>query len=105
MMEGCSPEVQTAALAALTSVAAAHKAAGGEILFFSATKPSMGPVDQIRKLCKLPEAAPGTPTLLMLDIPDNGGYYVCESSEVSEESVSAFIAAHTAKTIERKQLG
>merc|ERR1719316_1883482 len=52
---------------------ATAKASGGdpEFLFFVA-RASSGPAGQIRKLCGLPDAD-GTPALLLLDIPDNGG--------------------------------
>ena len=31
----------------------------------------------MRQLCKLPADAEPEPTLVLLDIPDNGGFYVC----------------------------
>jgi len=39
-----------------------------------------------------------------LDIPDNGGYYVCDKAGVDVETVRGFLADFHAKKLERKQL-
>ena len=57
----------------------------------------------MRKLCGLPEPS-SEPTVLLLDIPDEGGYYVCDAKAVSAEAVSAFLAAYKAGSLTRKQL-
>jgi len=53
-------------------------------------------------------AGPSTkekPRMLILDIPDNGGYYVApEGTEVTEESVKKFLADYTSKALSRQQL-
>merc|ERR1711907_794548 len=59
---------------------------------------------QIRKLCKLDTTPGEKPIMLMLDIPDNGGFYVNESSEITEAAVKDFIQAYTNKTLTRQQL-
>lgn len=44
--------------------------------------------------------------MVLVDIPDDGGYYVWEGSEaLSETSVREFTAAYKAKTLKRHQLG
>lgn len=109
MMEGCSPETQASLLAALTPLAEAEAAAAkadaeaDAVIFFTATKRGEGPVDQIRKLTKLGEPTAAA-QLLLLDIPDEGGYYTKEGA-VDADSLAAFLAAYKAKGLERKQLG
>jgi len=64
-----------------------------------------GPVPQVRKLTKQPADAPATPTLMILDIPDNGGYYVSPATEVNGEVIRGFIEAYRAGGLERQQMG
>jgi len=109
------------------------KAAGDdpEVLFFVA-KNSEGPVPKIRDLCKLGTApslastsvatkgetsavglvrsisndlAPPVAQMVLLDIPDNGGFYVGEMVELTAQAVEDFIAAYKSKSLDRKQLG
>ena len=63
-----------------------------------------GPTGQIRKLTKLGEPKTGVPQLVLLDIPDSGGFYVSDATEVSADTVSAFLDAYKAGALERKQL-
>ena len=49
--------------------------------------------------------AKAKPQLVLIDIPDDGGYYVAEPADVTAESIQAFLDAYKAKTLERKQLG
>lgn len=75
---------------------------------------------QIRSLTKLPAPKPGekrtvcsgdlcsqvdatSPLAVILDIPDEGGFYVCEDV-VTEASMRKFVADYKAKKLERKQL-
>jgi len=102
MMEGCSTEAQEAALAALTTVAEASKAAGEDLLFFIATK-TEGATSQIRKLTSLGEPST-TPQLLLLDIPDEGGFYRSAATEVTQTSVEAFVAEVKRGEATRQQL-
>ena len=44
------------------------------------------------------------PQLVILDIPDQGGYYVSED-KVDAEGIAAFVAKFKAGGLERKQLG
>jgi len=103
MLEGCTPEVVTAAKAVLLDYATAAKAAADETLFFYSDA-SSGVSDQIRKLTKLGEPA-ATPQLVLLDIPDEGGFYVSPATEVTKETVSAFLESYKAKALDRQQLG
>ena len=44
------------------------------------------------------------PLLAVVDIPDNGGYYIAESSELTPENVVSFVQGFVNKTIKRKQM-
>merc|ERR1711918_56758 len=88
LADGCSKAVQQQALDELTPLAEACKSNGDELLFFIA-KNGEGPVGQLRKLTGLSEVK-DTPQLLILDIPDNGGYYVGADGT----SVADFVASY-----------
>jgi len=103
MMEGCDAAAASAACAVLEPIAEAAKKAKEDLLFFYAPKVE-GPTEQIRKLTKIGEPA-ATPQMVLLDIPDNGGYYVSPATEVTAETVSGFVEAFKAKALERQQLG
>jgi len=103
MLDGCSKEVADAAVETLTPIAEAAKKEGSEMLFFHA-RSSEGAVPQVRKLTSL-ETASDKPQLLLLDIPDNGGFYTAPPADLSAESVRAFLDGYKKGTLERKQLG
>lgn len=103
MLEGCTSEAKEAALAAVTAVAEKAKAAGEELLFFAATSEE-GATPQVRKLTKQGEPTK-LPQLLLLDIPDEGGFYVNEPAELTEASVRAFLDAYKGGQLTRQQLG
>jgi len=44
------------------------------------------------------------PRLVLLDIPDNGGYYVFPEGPITSETVQRFLDDHKNKNMERKQL-
>jgi len=119
LCDGASSEVVEACKAGLTEVAVAHNAAAAargeepELIFFFAGAHA-GPVPQVKGLCGLPAGAPTcsggvAPTLLLLDIPDNGGFYTEELSDPSTAAgvragVGTFLDAYAAKALDRKQL-
>merc|ERR1711920_1104032 len=72
MMEGCTKEAQDALVADITPLAEESKK--DELLFFVARSKD-GAAPQVRKLTSLGDAT-AEPQLLILDIPDNGGFYV-----------------------------
>jgi hypothetical protein len=43
--------------------------------------------------------------MLLLDIPDEGGYYVSAETTVTLDTVANFLDAHKKGDLERKQLG
>ena len=66
--------------------------------------PSAGGVtEQIRQLTKLGSPT-AKPAMCILDIPDEGGYYVSPAAEITEETVKGFLEAYKAKALERLQL-
>ena len=77
---------------------------GPELLFFYAFKPSrMGSV--LREKTQVgPVEKASSPLLLLLNIPDNGAYYLSPATEISAETVGSFIEAFKAGALERKQL-
>lgn len=79
---------------------------GPEMLFFYAFEPS-NMASQVRSLCKLSavEKSGDEPVMILLNIPDNGGFYVSDAKEVTSETIEAFINDFKAGKLERKQLG
>jgi len=103
LLEGCEEPVRSAAVAVLEEVAKERKAAGEEMLFMYASR--QGRVcDQIRQLAKV-GSPDKNPKLLLLDIPDEGGYYLSPATTVTKDTLTTFIEGFKAKVVERKQLG
>merc|ERR1712167_50190 len=80
------------------------------VLMFATGEEKSSVAEQVRKLCKLDEnaAAAGKAQMVLLDIPDEGGFYVWDNADgaaLNEEAVRAFTAAYSAKTLKRQQLG
>jgi len=97
---------------ALTGVAEAHyadaKARGDDGCIFFTAHTEAGPVPQVKRLCGLTAASP-QPLLLLLDIPDDGGFYTRPLGDVVDEkgianAVSVFIKDWKANAMERQQL-
>jgi nucleoredoxin len=108
LADGADAKAQDDAIAAMEPLAKEYKAAAKasgedpEVIFFIA-KSAEGPVGQIRKLCKLPDAT-STPQLILLDIPDNGGFYLPEAS-LTTDGLRGMLQDHKNGKLERKQLG
>eukprot|EP00294_Goniomonas_avonlea_P008757 CAMPEP_0114555932 /NCGR_PEP_ID=MMETSP0114-20121206/9011_1 /TAXON_ID=31324 /ORGANISM="Goniomonas sp, Strain m" /LENGTH=418 /DNA_ID=CAMNT_0001741087 /DNA_START=21 /DNA_END=1277 /DNA_ORIENTATION=+ len=112
LMEGCPAAMAAAGVKAVTNVAAAAlaraKAEKEEPMCFFYATGGDGVVEQITEICKLPTPT-GTPRLLILDIPDNGGFYLdteirFEDEAGAEAAVTKMIEAYKAKSLTRKQL-
>jgi len=109
LMDGASDEVKASLAAALLKVATelsdADKAKAGEpsMIFFTA-KSAAGVVGRVRDMTGVAEAA--EPSLLLLDIPDRGGYYVRAAAEgaVDEAAIRDYIAKYKAGSLTRQQL-
>jgi len=102
MLEGCDEKTTAAAKAVLMPLAEKAKAAKTEMLWFYAPSAD-GVAGRIRELTKL-GAPTAAPAMILLDIPDEGGYYVSPATEITEETVTGFLDAYKAKALERKQL-
>merc|ERR1712054_28239 len=108
LMEGVTPEKQAQLSAALEAVAtrviadAKAKKEEAEFCFFTG-KSAGGITDRGRQLCQGGEAT-AQPQLFLLDIPDNGGFYTAEVSDVTEKSITAFTADYKSGSLTRKQL-
>merc|ERR1712072_279181 len=57
-------------------------------------------VGQVRNLIEIPNDS----KLILLDIPDDGGFYVCQKDVTTPEAVREFIGDYIAKRLERQQL-
>merc|ERR1712085_117360 len=85
------------------------KAAGEEdpeIAVMMATS-AEGLSGKIRGMVSLPDVEATSklaPRLILLDIPDNGGFYTGPEGEISTEVVRKFLADYSAKTLTRQQL-
>jgi nucleoredoxin len=107
LADKATEDEQAKAYDALEPLAAEYKAAAKankedpEFLFFLA-KTSAGPVPRIRELCKLDEAA--GPQLILLDIPDNGGFYVGDATKLTTDGLRTWLSDYKASKLERKQL-
>jgi len=78
-----------------------------EVAFMIATEGG-GILIQLRKMLELPaeEVPPSRPPKLMIvDMPDEGGYYEGPEGDVTEAVIQQFVDDFTAKKLTRKQLG
>jgi len=115
LCDGSSAEEKKAIEAALQTLAKAYideaKATDDEVKYiFLVAKEAGGAVQQLKALTRKDagaaiEAAGAKPTMLLFDIPDNGGFYLSESHEITPESVRAFVKAKEEGTLRRMQLG
>merc|ERR1711907_263063 len=67
-----------------------------------------GPIEQLKALTAKDagDAVKGTePVMLLFDIPDNGGFYLSSTSDITTESIAAFIQAKEDGEVKRMQLG
>lgn len=111
LMENCGDDDQADAKAVLAKFgerlakAKAASAEGPEMLFFYAFKPSPM-ASRIRELCKLSTVESAEDAqLVLLNIPDGGGFYLSDATDVTDDSVGSFIDSFKAGTLTRKQLG
>merc|ERR1711959_382449 len=72
----------------------------GEMPFRFFNAPDGGVVSQLRSLTQIPAGN----KLVLLDIPDDGGFYVCQKDASTPEAVREFISDYNAKKVERQQL-
>jgi len=108
LMENVPKETQDSVSAAMEAVAAPiladakAKQEDAPFMFFTG-KSAGGITDRVRQLCQGGTAGDQV-QLFLLDIPDNGGFYKSNATEVSQDTLSAFIDSYKNKTLERQQL-
>lgn len=109
LCDGCDAQTKSAVRLAVESAASDHLAStkgneeGPDVIFFVASE-NQGPVPQVKKLCGQPDAPAATPTFLLLDIPDNGGYYSSAPSAATAETIGSFLRDYSAKSLTREQM-
>ena len=103
--------IRDRAVKAMETVAAEVAAAGksredgpAAICFYA--RKSDGVVGRVRQLCSLPETPTDKPTLLLLDIPDDGGFYVSEPADMNADAIRGFLESYASGALkgERQQL-
>ena len=104
--EGADDDEQADIVACVKEVAEKKElkgADGSDFLFFYGTK-SGGYVDRVRQLCGLDgDDKKGEVCMVLLDIPDNGGYYVSKGGDITADSIKEFV--NERKKSDRVQLG
>jgi nucleoredoxin len=110
MCEGCGDEVQKSIYDALEPLAkrfiaeAKSKDTDPEYIFLLAK--GGGPIEQLKDLTAknagdVVAKAGGKPVMMLFDIPDNGGFYVADTHDITTSNVEAFLKSKG----ERLQLG
>mmetsp|Transcript_37731 Transcript_37731/g.48850 ORF Transcript_37731/g.48850 Transcript_37731/m.48850 type:complete len:337 (+) Transcript_37731:377-1387(+) len=74
-----------------------------EFIFFIASA-HQGPVPQVKKLISFQEELIEEPTIVILDIPDNGGFYTDKLSNVNNESIKNVLNKYKNKELTRSQM-
>ena len=78
-----------------------------EMLFFIARE-NKGPVPHMCKLCGLEKLQPHTPTLVLLDIPNNGAFYKyvprSQGESITARTITSFIAECKIGTCPKSQM-
>lgn len=87
--EGCDDDEQAEVVELVKTVS--EKMKDQNMGFFYATGPG-GIVNQVRKALKM-EKNTNDVAMVLLDIPDNGGYYLNAATDLSESVIKAFIAS------------
>merc|ERR1712187_69415 len=109
MCEGCDATAQQSMHDALEPLAkhyiAEAKLKGTDPEFIFLLAKGGGPIDQLKALTKKDagdaiEEAGSKPLMFLFDIPDNGGFYLSETHDITTANVEAFLKAKG----DRKQL-
>jgi len=103
--EDASDAEKSSLVSALTPVAQGYLDAAGEDdpdFVFIVAKDKGGLADQIRKMTGLEASQPVS--MILIDIPSDGAYYVAPQGDVSTGAIEDFIAKYKAGGLEREQL-
>lgn len=103
LCDGASDQVKEQCAATLLGVATELSAdESPEFIFFTASK-FEGPMLQIKPLMKMSDLVE-QPIIVIMDIPDNGGFYTVKPDSITPESIKAAIASYKNKQLTRQQL-
>jgi len=114
LCEGADAATQASIKTAMQPLAEKYikegKAAGEDPKYIFFIAAGGGPIDQLKGLTKKDagdkvEAAKGKPLVLLFDIPDNGGFYVADATEVTTANLEKFLASKEGGSEKRLQLG
>merc|ERR1711907_19428 len=113
MCEGADATVQKSIQETLEPLAKKYieeaKTTGDDPKYIFLIAKGGGPMEQLKALTKKDAgdaiAAAGTkPVMLLFDIPDNGGFYVSSTTDISSASVEAFLRSKEDGEVQRMQL-
>ena len=95
-LENCDEATKEAKIAILNEIADQIK----DVVSIFYVKENGDVSEQIRGMIGSQES----PLLSIVNIPDNGGYYISDAAEITAESILAFVQGFAEGTIERKQM-
>jgi nucleoredoxin len=108
--EGCDAVKQASTAEAMTPLAQQYiekqKSAGEEdpaVAFMIATE-AEGIAQRIREIMKLPKSGGPEPQLMLINIPDEGAFYLGPEGAVTPSAVAKFVTDYEAKTLKQQQL-
>jgi nucleoredoxin len=103
MLESVEESMQEKIIGSITPMAQKYQAQEEpELLFFVAKQPGGRVASQVCDMCGI---SSGTPTVILMDIPDEGSYYVGNiPTELDGSGIRAMIDGWKNKTLEKKSL-
>merc|ERR1712182_9487 len=113
MFDGADAATQKSVEDALEPLAKKYieeaKASGDDPKYIFLIAKGGGPMEQLKALTKKDAgdaiaAAGAKPVMLLFDIPDNGGFYLSSSNDISSASVEAFLRSKEDGEVQRMQL-
>jgi len=86
------------------------KATGDDPKYIFLIAKGGGPIEQLKELTAKDAGesirdAGAKPVMLLLDIPDQGGFYLSEARDITMDTITSFIEAKEAGKVKRMQLG
>merc|ERR1711879_225383 len=108
--EACDAATKTTVQSAMTPIGKRYmelaKASGEEDpkFSFAVAMETGGIAEKVRSLMSMSSSPGSQPKLMLIDIPDDGGFYDGPEGEITTEKVEAFLADYESKKLERKQL-
>merc|ERR1719359_57793 len=113
MCEGADAATQKSIEEALEPIAKKYieeaKATGDDMKYIFLIAKGGGPIEQLKALTKKDAGAAVTaagakPVMLLFDIPDNGGFYLADTNDITSNSVETFLRSREDGKVQRMQL-